>query len=217
MADITVRHVVTFGEATPLPADLRDGLALIAQRLEILGNDIMVKFADLAAAVEQARTVQQSAVALLQGLGAKLQEALDNGDDAQIQGLIDSLNTDTASLAAAVAANTSAENEPAPQPPPEPEPGPDVVPGPEPTPGEEPAPEPVPGEEPEPATPPATTEPLAAPPRQTAAGAATLPDGRVAHPAPPPEPSQAQRTVEADRTMAPPQGGTGGGRPGGSR
>lgn len=54
------------------------------------------------------RTVEDSAIALLQGLKAQLDEALASGDIRRIQAVSDALGTDTADLAAAVVANTPA-------------------------------------------------------------------------------------------------------------
>ena len=55
-------------------------------------------------------TVDQSAVALLQGLTAKIQELIDASgntvDPAELQAIVDKIREDNASLAAAVAANT---------------------------------------------------------------------------------------------------------------
>ena len=61
---------------------------------------------DLAAAVARDAEVNQSAITLLQGLKAKLEEA--GTDPVKLQTLIDALGTQQDALAAAVVANTPA-------------------------------------------------------------------------------------------------------------
>ena len=63
---------------------------------------------NLAAKVAALETVEQSAIVLLQGLKAALDEALANGDLAAVQAIADRIGADTETLAAAVAANTPA-------------------------------------------------------------------------------------------------------------
>jgi hypothetical protein len=67
------------------------------------------KFDDLTAKVTALETVQASAIALLQGLKSKLDDAIATGDAAAIQQLSDKLGADTQALADAVTANTPAE------------------------------------------------------------------------------------------------------------
>jgi hypothetical protein len=67
------------------------------------------KFDDLAAKVTAMETVEASAIALLQGLKQKLDDAIATGDPAAIQQLSDKLGADTQALAIAVTANTPAE------------------------------------------------------------------------------------------------------------
>lgn len=62
----------------------------------------------LKAAVARVKTVEDSAVALLQGLKQKLDEAIASGDPAALQALSDTLGQDSDALAAAVASNTPA-------------------------------------------------------------------------------------------------------------
>ena len=65
------------------------------------------KLAELRAAVEENVTVGQSAVTLLNGLTARIQELLDAGaDSTEIQAVLDEINGDTQALSEAVAANT---------------------------------------------------------------------------------------------------------------
>lgn len=60
----------------------------------------------LAATVAAATTVMESAAMLIQGLHDKLTEALNSGDDAAVQAVLDSLAAEKDKLAQAVAANT---------------------------------------------------------------------------------------------------------------
>lgn len=113
--------------------------------LHAQGNQIMVTLADLTAAVERTETVQGSVTTLLASLSADLRTALDNGSDAEIQAVIERLDSGAAGLAAAVAANTSAAD-------PAPEHAPAPVPAPEPAPEPVPAPDPVPAPELDPNT-----------------------------------------------------------------
>jgi hypothetical protein len=61
---------------------------------------------DLTEKVTQVQTVNASAIALLQGLKQKLDEAIASGDPAQLQALSDALARDNAELAQAVTDNT---------------------------------------------------------------------------------------------------------------
>lgn len=76
---------------------------------------------ELRTKVAEQRTVIASAVTLIQGLHAKLDEAIKSNDPAAIQAVADELKSNTDPLAAAVQENTPA---PAPQPAPTPEPTP---------------------------------------------------------------------------------------------
>lgn len=67
---------------------------------------IMSALDNLRTEVAEVKTVNASAVALLQGLKAALDAAIASGDPAAIQAFADSLDTDTKALAAAVTANT---------------------------------------------------------------------------------------------------------------
>jgi hypothetical protein len=72
------------------------------------GDLIMSDLSGLRAAVERATTVEQSAIALIKGFVAKLQEA--NGDQAAINELASQMNSEADALASAVTANTPAES-----------------------------------------------------------------------------------------------------------
>ena len=68
-----------------------------------------ISFDDLITKVTALKTVQDSAIALLQGLKAQLDAAIAAlPNQTQLQSLSDSLDTDTADMAAAVVANTPA-------------------------------------------------------------------------------------------------------------
>lgn len=67
----------------------------------------MATIADLQTEVAALTTVEQSAAALLDGLTAQLKDALSQNDPAAIQKVIDDLDAGKASLADAVARNTS--------------------------------------------------------------------------------------------------------------
>lgn len=60
----------------------------------------------------EATTVMRSAATLLSRLKAKLDEAIASGDMTRVQAISDALDTEGDALAAAVAANTVAEDEP---------------------------------------------------------------------------------------------------------
>lgn len=71
------------------------------------GNEIMSALDDLTREVAEAKTVNQSAVALLQGLKQRLDEA--GTDQAKLEALSASLDAETNALAKAVTDNTPAE------------------------------------------------------------------------------------------------------------
>lgn len=74
---------------------------------------VMALLEALAAEVARNTDVDRSAVVLLQGLTAKIQELIDAGaDPVELQALVDSLKASTDSLAAAVTENTPAEPTP---------------------------------------------------------------------------------------------------------
>lgn len=67
----------------------------------------MAAIDDLKTEVQEQRTAVQSAITLIQGLRARLDEALANGNaEADIRALIADLDAQQTELAAAVAANT---------------------------------------------------------------------------------------------------------------
>lgn len=89
--------------------EVRDGVKKMATDLTKLTEE-----------VTEIKTVSQSAITLIQGISQRLEEA--KTDPVKIQALADELDATSAALAAAVAANTPASEEPAPTPTPEPTP-----------------------------------------------------------------------------------------------
>lgn len=101
--NITLAQPVTIVLKSELPPEL------VAKLNQLLTNQvkIMTDLTDLTREVSETKTVQESAVALLQGLKAKLDAA--GTDPVALKALSDSLNDSTESLAAAVSENTPAE------------------------------------------------------------------------------------------------------------
>lgn len=98
-------------QITVLQKQVSDLQTALFSKLNIIqiGETNMAKtLADLQADVIAEATVNQSAITLLQGLKAQLDAAIASGDPAQIQAISDSLEANTAALAAAVTANTPA-------------------------------------------------------------------------------------------------------------
>jgi hypothetical protein len=89
---------------------------MLRQILTIQGV-IMSALDTLKSQVAANTTVIGSAVTLIQGLKAKLDEAIASGDPAALQALSDELATQDAALAQAVADNTPASTPPLPSPP----------------------------------------------------------------------------------------------------
>jgi len=73
------------------------------------GKSIMNVLQKLMQEVAETKAVNESAVTLLQGLKAKLDEAIASGDPEALQALADELDASTNSLAAAITANTPAD------------------------------------------------------------------------------------------------------------
>jgi hypothetical protein len=65
---------------------------------------------NLTAEVTETKDLQQSAITLLNGLKTKLDEAIANNDMSRVVALRDDLDASNASLAAAITANTPADN-----------------------------------------------------------------------------------------------------------
>jgi cell division protein FtsB len=83
------------------------GLILSALQLDLRQGDmIMADLSKLEADVEQVKTVEASAITLLQGLKAQLDAA--GTDPVKLKALSDQLEASSSDLAAAVVANTPA-------------------------------------------------------------------------------------------------------------
>jgi peptidoglycan hydrolase CwlO-like protein len=127
-------------------SDLFEALRHIDHRIRAQSDAIehlietMQKLDHLQAEVARNTEVTTSAIALIQGLAAKIEEL--KNDPAALQALADSLKANDDAMAAAVTANTEASPSPAPEPTSEPAPAP--APEPTPAPAPEPAPEPAP-------------------------------------------------------------------------
>lgn len=99
-------------------SELLSELVKIRNLLAIIRRDIMATLQELKDAVAANTAADQSAIMLLNGLTAKIQELIDAGTElaalkAGLQEVVDEVNADTQSLAAAVVANTPAESPPA--------------------------------------------------------------------------------------------------------
>jgi len=82
-------------------------LTLVKASLTKEGMELMT-LAELKTKVEQAVTVEESAVTLISGIAQQLKDAIANGaDPAAIQAIADELDKGTADLSAAVTANTT--------------------------------------------------------------------------------------------------------------
>lgn len=77
-------------------------------RLISMGGEQMAALDDLKAEVEKVKTVEASAVTLIVGLKAKLDEAIASGDPAALTALSADLDASATALADAVTANTPA-------------------------------------------------------------------------------------------------------------
>ena len=101
------------------------GDAATQQLLSQLIKEIQQMALDLTAltdAVNAEKTVEQSAITLLNGLTSQIAQLIaasgNTVDPAALQAIVDQVTADTSTLAAAVAANTPASTVPAPPPPP---------------------------------------------------------------------------------------------------
>ncbi len=91
------------------------GLLAVWQRLTQLTKEIKKMAIDLTAlttAVNDEKTVEESAITLLTGLSQKIADLIaasgNTVDPAALQAIVDEINTNKAALAAAVSANTPA-------------------------------------------------------------------------------------------------------------
>lgn len=85
-------------------------LNLILGELKTMSTNLSANFLALQAEVQNAQTVEASAVTLIQGLAAQIEAAIaanQNGDTAALPNLLASLKSSDSALAAAVQANTT--------------------------------------------------------------------------------------------------------------
>jgi uncharacterized membrane protein affecting hemolysin expression len=115
----------TGGEGSTREQEQWDTVIHLLSVLRYLLDNIMSALDDLKAEVAATVTVEASAVALIQGIAAQLQNLLAQSanPDPEIQALTDQLTASATALSAAVAANT-----PAPAPSPAPAPAADTPP-----------------------------------------------------------------------------------------
>lgn len=83
--------------------------AVVVGATLITWRTIMAALEDLSREVSEVKTAADSAITLIEGLKARLDDAIASGDMAQVQTLADSLSESTDRLAAAVLANTPAQ------------------------------------------------------------------------------------------------------------
>lgn len=83
--------------------------AVVVGATFISWRTIMAALDDLSREVSEVNTAVDSAITLIEGLKAQLDEAIATGDMAEVQALSNSLSESTDRLAAAVTANTPAQ------------------------------------------------------------------------------------------------------------
>jgi hypothetical protein len=96
-------------------ARIERAVLTVLKRLELLTETVMATMDDVRARVDAQRTVTQSVVTLLEELRRQLATAAASQDPAVMQALADSIEANTAVLAAAVTSHTPAQNQPAEQ------------------------------------------------------------------------------------------------------
>jgi hypothetical protein len=102
---ITNLYLGTFEVPHPQLSQLAEQLSSISTRLTTMSIDLN----QLTERVTEIESTADSAIALLNGISAALQEALASPDPAAVQALADRLAAQTQELADAVVANTPAE------------------------------------------------------------------------------------------------------------
>lgn len=95
-------HVYMHGESDKALVAINAALSHILERINIMSNELE----QLRAAVASNRTVTGSAIALLQGIKAKLDAAIASNDPRALAELSQALAADDQALAAAITANT---------------------------------------------------------------------------------------------------------------
>lgn len=107
-------HVDSSSGSTEPDPQIAEILSVV-NRIEGKVDTVATDLSALTAKVEENASVDQAAIELLNGLKAKLDEAIASDDPAAVQALADQLGSSSAALAAAVAANTPSSGEPAPE------------------------------------------------------------------------------------------------------
>lgn len=101
----TVTLNVNAANSDPILKQILKQLAALAQKEEHMAADLTALRAQVAAV----KGVEDSGVALITGLAAKIQQLIDASgntvDPAELQAIVDQMGTDAQPLAAAVAAN----------------------------------------------------------------------------------------------------------------
>jgi len=96
--------VHNYAALEPLLVDVLNEIRVCVHNLERKVNHIMAILDPLAAEVTETKTIIESAVTLIEGIAAQLEEH--KNEPAEIQRLADELNASSDALAAAVQANT---------------------------------------------------------------------------------------------------------------
>lgn len=85
-----------------------DALRTLSETTTSIGDSMAVDLAQLRTAVENTRSVEQSAIVLIQQIADQLRTMAENNvDPAALQALADQLTSDSDALSAAVVANTA--------------------------------------------------------------------------------------------------------------
>lgn len=103
---VLIRHLESIGPRLDAIETNTETIVRLLRQINKKETRIMADLTDITAAVAQEVTVEESAIALINGLAAQLAAA--GTDPAALAALTDQLNTEAASLAAAVTANTPA-------------------------------------------------------------------------------------------------------------
>lgn len=90
------------------PGDLELAVASLIETIHSLEGHVMSALTELQTEVSETKTVVQSAIVLIKGFKAALDEAIAAGDPAALTALSQELDTTTNELAAAVTENTPA-------------------------------------------------------------------------------------------------------------
>lgn len=89
-------------------ADRFDRVEAMLKQIVNQGTNIMATLQDIIAKVEAEKTVEDSAIALLQSISQQLKDAIASNDPTQLQQIADMLDANTSTLTQAVTDNTPA-------------------------------------------------------------------------------------------------------------